>query len=199
MDKLNNQQLSATAYAICGQIMLPLIKKKTQNTQNVANKTRAVHLPSKINLRSTWDLTVAKLISIGLTAGQAENFVSEYFHDIVKNLDVNLVQEHLDKDTMIWHYKVNAQEVKAFKDLIRDLEINEIQYNTFRDPQNSNPSIEILDSVGHAVCTVFETSGVLCLINGFLDEDHYEASECDTYEELDDYMAIMNIVRPYIG
>lgn len=199
MDKLNNQQLSATAYAICGQIMLPLIKKKTQNTQNVANKTRAVHLPSKINLRSAWDLTEAKLISIGLTAGQAEDFVSEYFHDIVKNLDVNLVQEHLDKDTMIWHYKVNAQEVKAFKDLIRDLEINEIQYNTFRDPQNSNPSIEILDSVGHAVCTVFETSGILCLINGFLDEDHYEASECDTCEELDDYMAIMNIVRPYIG
>lgn len=108
MDKLNNQQLSATAYAICGQIMLPLIKKETQNTQNVANKTRAVHLPSKINLRNAWDLTVAKLISIGLTAGQAENFVSEYFHDIVKNLDVNLVQEHLDKDTMIWHYKVNA-------------------------------------------------------------------------------------------
>ena len=199
MDKLNNQQLSATAYAICGQIMLPLIKKETQNTQNVANKTRAVHLPSKINLRSAWDLTVAKLISIGLTAGQAEDFVSEYFHDIVKNLDVNLVQEHLDKDTMIWHYKVNAQEVKAFKDLIRDLEINEIQYNTFRDPQNSNPSIEILDSVGHAVCTVFETSGILCLINGFFEENHYEASECDTYEELDDYMAIMNIVRPYIG
>lgn len=192
MDKLNNQKLSATAYAICGQIMWPLIKKETQNTQNVANKTQAVHLPSKINLRSAWDLTVAKLISIGLTAGQAENFVSEYFHDIVKNLDVNLVQEHLDKDTMIWHYKINAQEVKAFKDLIHDLEVNEIQYNKFRDPQNSNPSIQILDSVGHAVCTVFETSGVLCLINGFLDEDHYRASECDTYEEMDDYMVIVN-------
>lgn len=199
MDKLNNQQLSATAYAICGQIMLSLIKKETQNTQNVANKIRAVYLPAKIELRSAWDLTEAKLISIGLTAGQAEDFVSEYFHDIVKNLDINLVQEHLDEDTMIWHYKVNAQEVKAFKDLTRDLEVNEIQYNKFRDPQNSNPSIEILDSVGHAVCTVFETSGILCLINGFLDEDHYEASECDTYEELDDYMVIMNIVRPYIG
>lgn len=70
---------------------------------------------------------------------------------------------------------------------------------TFRDPQNSNLSIEILDSVGHAVCTVFETSGILCLINGFFEENHYEASECDTCEELDDYMVIMNIVRPYIG
>ena len=204
----NNINIEATA--VCSRILYPPVQKALLADQHVVNQQKLQDFTGRVCLKREYDLTLAKLINLGMMPSASIEFIDDYLNKtcqiLMRGRKINMQSApefNLDTSNFVYSLSVQNDDAHLIQALQQALNAHNIP-NTCVTPVGLDPYIQVLDACDNTICEIrFENSTPYILL-GETDED-IEPCENDVYAtclnikcDIDYLNKIINIIRPFM-
>lgn len=204
----NNINIEATA--ICSEILYSPVQKSLLADQHIVNQQKLPDFTGRVCLKREYDLTMAKLINLGMMPSASIEFIDDYLNKtcriLMRDHKINMrsVPEfNLDTSNFVYCLSVQNDDAYLIETLQQALNTHKIP-NTYAAPAGLDPYIQVSDSCDNTICEIrFENSTPYILL-GETDDD-IESCGSDVYAtclntkyDIDYLNKIINIIRPFM-
>lgn len=208
----NNINIEATA--VCSRILYPPVQKALLADQRTVNQQKLQDFTGRVCLKREYDLTLAKLINLGMMSSAAIEFIADYLDKtcriLMRDHKINLqFAPEFNLDTSNFVYSLSVQNDDAYlayliRILQQVLNAHEIP-NTYVAPSGLDPYVQVLDARDNTICEIRFENSMPYILLGETDDD-IEPCGSDVYAtclntkyDIDYLNKIMNIIRPFMS
>lgn len=205
----NNINIEATA--ICSKILYKLVQHALLTDQRIVNQQKLHDFTGRVYLRREYDLTMAKLINLGMMPSSSIEFIDDYLNKtcqiLMRDHKINMwatPEFNLDTSNFIYYLSMQNDNAHLIRILQKALNIHQIP-NTYVTPAGLDPYIQVQDTFDNTICEIrFENSKPYILL-GETDEDiescdnNVYASCLNTKYDIDYLNKVINIIRPFMS
>ena len=203
-----NDAINTQAAAICSKILFNPVQKALLADQKTVNQSKLHDFTGKVCLRREYDLTMAKLINLGLTPSSAIDFINEYLLKTCQlmqdNGDIRMLDEpafNLNTYSFVYYLVAQTGDAYLIWHMQQALNAHHIS-NTRAISAGLDSYIQITGLDGYGVfCEVHLEQNKPYIMLGETNNDTYDtyAACLDDKSDIDYLNKIMNILYKFFA